>query len=157
MSRLRGMPTGRLLTLTGALLFGVFFVVAFVFRRTGVSQETLSIVAGVMAYGFIAFAAAIAWRAWRRRPGPAERAVSRYLSTHPAVVAWLGTPLTLEMPAVPDPDGRPGQANLTVAVAGPLGDASADIVLARLNREWEVLHAVLVLDGERVPLTPLKR
>jgi len=157
MSRFRGMPAGRLLTLAGAVMFGVFFVVAFIFRRTGVDESALSIVAGVLAYSFIAFAALVVWRAWRGRPGPAERAVSRYLSTHPAVVAWLGTPIAMQMPDVPEGRGGPGQANLTVPVTGPLGEASADIVLARLNREWEVLHAVLVMDGERVPLTPVRR
>lgn len=156
MTRLRRMSPGRLLTLVGGLMFGVFFVVAWVFRHSGVSEDLLSLVAGVLAYGFLVFAAVVGWRVWRRRPGRAERAVSTYLSTHPAVVAWLGTPLRLEMPEVPEALAGPGQANLTVPVHGPLGDASADIVLARLNRDWEVLRAVLVMDGERVPLTPVR-
>ena len=45
--------------MTGAVIFGVFSVIAFVFRRAGVSQETLSIVGGVLAYAFLAAVVAI--------------------------------------------------------------------------------------------------
>ena len=41
--------TSRRVLIVGAVLFGAFAIVAFTFRRTGVSQETLSIVGGVFA------------------------------------------------------------------------------------------------------------
>jgi len=156
MSRLWAMPPGRLVVLTGAVVFAAFLLVAVVLGQAGVGQQRLSLIGGLLAYGYIAFAAAVAVRAWRARPSRAQRAVHRYLSEHPAVVTWFGTPLRLDMPNQPDPGG-PGQANVTVGVAGPLGEASAEVVLARLNRDWEVLRAVLVMDGERVPLAPVRR
>jgi hypothetical protein len=154
MRRLSSLPPGRLITLTGAVLFAVFFVVAFLVRNAGVgSEDTLSMIAGLLAYAFIAFAAVVAFRAWRRRPQAAERAIHSYLSTHPAVLSWLGTPLEVRVPGDLEARDVPGQTNAVVDVEGPLGAAQADLVLARLGREWEVLQAVLVLDGERVKLT----
>jgi hypothetical protein len=46
-----------------------------------------------------------------------------------------------------------GTATLRVPVAGPAGDATADLVMAKLDAHWEVLGGELEVDGERVPLT----
>lgn len=146
--------TGRIITLVGAAMFGVFFIIAFVVRRTSIDDDHVNLVAGLLAYGFLAFVVILLLRGRRRRPGAVQRAATRYLSGHPAVVSWLGTPVSVTLPGGEDGGGSPGQMSVTVEVAGPLGSASADLVLARLGREWEVLQAVLVLDGERVRLTP---
>lgn len=145
--------TDRLLMLTGGVMFGVFLIVAFTFRRLDVSQDTLSVVGGTFAYGFLAAAAVILVRGWLRRGLPVEPAIARYLEGHPAVVQEVGTPVSVQVP--PEVRGWArghAQANVRVDVTGPAGVAVADLVMARLGREWEILSGALVLDGRRVPL-----
>ena len=85
--------TQRTIVLIGAVLFGVFFLVAFGFRRAGISQEALSIVGGVLAYAFLAAVVAILVLARRRRGGDAAVAAERFVGRHPAVVESVGRPL----------------------------------------------------------------
>jgi hypothetical protein len=144
--------TQRTLLITGAVLFGAFGIVAFVFRRLDVSQQTLSIVGGVFAYAFLVVAVIVILR-WRRRGRDASRAATRYVVRHPAVASAVGEPVRVgrpqgEMPA----HGGASQANLVVAISGPEGEGWADLVMARLQRDWEVLSATLVVDGDRVRL-----
>ena len=144
----------RTLVLVAGVLFGGFAVVAFVFRRQHISDETLSIVGGVMAYAFLALVVVVLWRSWRRarrQPGAAAR---RYVSRHPAVAEVVGSPVHVGEPEgdVPTGAGTAAQANLAVPVSGPDGEAQVDLVMARIAREWEVLSGTLVADGERVPL-----
>jgi hypothetical protein len=144
----------RTLVLVAGVLFGGFAVVAFVFRRQHISDETLSIVGGVMAYVFLALVVAVLWRGWRRsrhEPGAAAR---RYVSRHPAVAEVVGSPVHVGPPEgdVPAGAATPAQANLAIPVSGPEGEARVDLVMARIAREWEVLSGTLVTDGERVPL-----
>lgn len=146
--------TQRTLMLVAGVLFGAFLIVAFVFRRLDISQETLSIVGGVMAYVFLATVVVVVWRGWRRarrEPGIAAR---RYLSRHPAVAEVVGSPVHVGSPEgdVPAGAASAAQANLAVPVSGPEGEARVDLVMARVAREWEVLSGTLVADGERVPL-----
>ena len=144
----------RTLVMVAGVLFGGFAVVAFVFRRQHISDATLSIVGGVMAYAFLALVAVLLWRGWRRarqQPGAAAR---RYLSRHPAVAEVVGSPVHVGPPEGDAPaDGAPAaQANLAIPVSGPEGEARVDLVMARIAREWEVLSGTLVADGELVPL-----
>jgi hypothetical protein len=44
------------------------------------------------------------------------------------------------------------QANLVVPVSGPADSGHVDLVMARIGRDWEVLSATLVVDGDRVRL-----
>jgi hypothetical protein len=148
-----GPGTQRTLLLTAATLFGVFFVIAFVFRRLDVSQDTLSIVGGVFAYVFIVAAAVILIRGWRRRGMDVQRPIAGFLAEHPVVKDAVGHPVSVGTPAGQVPTGTgPGQANLSVPVSGPAGRAQVDLVMARLSRRWEVLSAAMVRDGEREPL-----
>jgi hypothetical protein len=143
----------RSLMITAAWLFGVFLVVAFVFRRTDSSQETLSVIAGVTAWVFLVAAAVIVVRGWRARGGDAFGAASAYVSAHPAVGRAVGRPVAVGPPEGEVPKGEgAAQANLVVPVSGPAGAGHVDLVMARLSREWEVLSATLVVDGDRVPL-----
>jgi membrane protein implicated in regulation of membrane protease activity len=146
------MPSGRTqrtILLTGALVLGVFFLVAFGFRRAGVSQETLSIVA----YLFLAAVVATLVIGWRRRGGDAASAAERFVGRHPAVVESVGRPLEVGRPEGEVPAGRgAAQANLMVPVSGPGGTGTVDLVMARLARQWEVLSATLLVDGDRVRL-----
>jgi Cytochrome oxidase complex assembly protein 1 len=143
----------RAILLTGAVLFGAFFLVAFVFRRTGVSQETLSIVGGVLAYAFLTAVVVIIVLARRRGGGDAAGAAGRFVARHPGVVESLGRPLDVGRPEGEVPSGRgAAQANLMVPVSGPGGTGRVDLVMARIARHWEVLSATLVVDGDRVRL-----
>jgi len=150
------MPSGRTqrtILLTGALVLGLFFLVAFGFRRAGVSQGTLSIVGGIMAYLFLAAVVAILVIGWRRRGGDAASAAERFVGRHPAVVESVGRPLEVGRPEGEVPAGRgAAQANLMVPVSGPGGTGTVDLVMARLARQWEVLSATLLVDGDRVRL-----
>jgi Cytochrome oxidase complex assembly protein 1 len=146
--------TARLVALLGAVYFGAFAVVAFVFQRLDVSQATLSIVGGALAYAFLV-SVAVGWLVQRRRAaGVSQRRVARYLMEHPRVAQTLGKPVRVGAPQGDARLGRgAGQANLEVPVRGPMGEATAELVMAKLGQHWEVLSGELVLDGERVSLT----
>lgn len=145
--------TSRRVLLTGAVVFGTFLVVAFIFRRAGVSQETLSIVGGVFAYGFLTAVVAILVMGWRRRGRDAAGTAERFVARHPAVLTSVGRPVRVGRPEGEVPSGSgAAQANLIVPVGGPKGDGRVDLVMARLARQWEVLSATLVVDGDRVRL-----
>jgi hypothetical protein len=138
----------------GALFFGVFAVVAFVFQRLDVSQEALSIVGGALAYGLLASLAAVWLVRRRRRRGLSDRIVVSYLTEHPRVQQTVGRPVEVGSPhGDVRLEAKGGTANLRVPVAGPHGDATADLVVAKLDANWEVLGGELEVDGERVPLT----
>jgi hypothetical protein len=138
----------------GGAFFVCFAVAAFVIRRVDASQTVLSIVGGALAYAFL-MGVVIVWIVRRRRgAAAAERAVADYLTRHPRVAATVGRPVSV---GGAEAGGRlsstPGQANLLVPVWGPRGEATADLVMARLDRGWEVLAAELDWHGERVPLS----
>jgi Cytochrome oxidase complex assembly protein 1 len=144
----------RTLMLVAGILFGSFAVVAFVFRRQHVSDSTLSIVGGVMAYAFLALVVVVVWRGWWRARHQPGAAAARYVSRHPAVAEVVGTPVHVGPPEGDGPVGKgtAAQINLAVPVSGPEGEARVDLVMARIAREWEVLSGTLVAGGERVPL-----
>jgi hypothetical protein len=145
--------TQRLLLLTAAWFFAVFLVVAFVWRRVDASQETLSIVAGITAYLFLLAAAVILFRGWRRGSAGAVGAARRFVEGHPAVASAVGRPVAAGEPEGEAPaGGGAAQANLRVPVSGPADEGRVDLVMARVAREWEVLSATLVVDGDRVRL-----
>jgi len=137
----------------GAVTLGAFAIVALVIRRSGGSDETLSVAGGAMAYGFLAFALVVAARAWRRRSRGARDAIERLLADHPRVIEEVGEPVGVKVPAeVVRGLRRPGQANVSAELSGPRGQARAELVMARLGRDWEVLTAALEVDGRRVAL-----
>ncbi|MGE3141335.1 MAG: cytochrome c oxidase assembly factor Coa1 family protein [Thermoleophilia bacterium] len=148
-----GPGTYRQLMITAAWLFGIFLVVAFVFRRVDGSQETLSVIAGVTAWVFLVAAAVILVRGWRRRGGDATTVAARYVGAHPAVERAVGSPLQVGEPEH-EGGGHDGaaQLNVMVPVSGPADEGHVDLVMARFAHEWEVLSATLVVDGDRVPL-----
>ncbi len=148
-----GSGTQRTIMLAAAWIFGAFLIVAAVFRSMDGSQRTLSLVAGAFAYLFLAAAAAILVRGWRRRGQGAAGAATRFVSGHPAVRAAVGEPAEVGTPegAVPSGTGA-AQANLVVPVSGPSGVGQVDLVMARIARDWEVLSATLVTGGDRVKL-----
>lgn len=148
-----GPGTYRALMIAAGWMFGIFLVVAFVFRRTDSSQETLSVIAGVTAWVFLVVAAVILVRGWRRRGGDATGAATRYVLAHPAVARAVGRPVRVGVPETEAAGGDgAAQLNLVVPVSGPADEGEVDLVMARLAREWEVLSATLVVHGDRVPL-----
>ena len=134
--------TQRTIVLIGAVLFGVFFLVAFGFRRAGISQEALSIVGGVLAYAFLAAVVAILVLARRRRGGDAAVAAEALRGPPPR-----GGRVGRQAVAGRAAGGRgavgrgAAQANLMVPVSGPEGTGMVDLVMARIARHWEVLSA----------------
>lgn len=148
-----GPGTQRTLMLAAAWIFGVFLVVAAVFRAQDDSQHTLGIVAGVFSYVFLAVAAVILFRGWRRRGQDAAGAATRFVEGHPAVLSAVGRPVEVGHPEGEVPSGTgAAQANLVVPVSGPADSGHVDLVMARIARDWEVLSATLVVDGDRVRL-----
>lgn len=152
---MRGFAPGtqRTLLITAAWIFGLFLVVAFTFRRVGGSQDALGVVAGVGAYVFLAAAALILWRGWRRGTRDAGATAQRFAIGHPAVVEALGEPVEVGDPEGEIPRGSgAAQANLAIPVRGTEESGTVDLVMARIGRHWEVLSATLEVDGDRVPL-----
>jgi len=145
--------TQRRLMLTAAWLFGIFLVVAFVFRRLDASQETLGVIAGIAAYLFLAAAVFILWRGWRKGGHDAGATARRFVAGHPGVAAAVGEPVEVGDPEGEVPSGSgAAQANLVVPVSGPQDEGRVDLVMARIARHWEVLSATLLVDGDRVRL-----
>ena len=145
--------TQRRLMLTAAWIFGIFLVVAFVFRRLDESQETLGVIAGIAAYLFLAAAVFILWRGWRAGGQDAGATAKRFVAGHPGVASAVGEPVEVGEPAGEVPSGSgAGQANLVVPVSGPEDEGRVDLVMARIARHWEVLSATLLVDGDRVRL-----
>lgn len=149
-----GPGTYRQLMISAAWIFGVFLVVAFTFRRVDGSQATLGVIAGIAAYLFLVAAAIILVRGWRRRGTDAVTAALSYVDGHPVVGRALGRPTAVGdvVGEVPGGEGA-AQANLVVPVAGPADEGEVELVMARIGREWEVLSATLVVDGDRVRLS----
>jgi hypothetical protein len=148
-----GPGTYRTLMLTAAWIFGAFLIVAAVFRSSDGSQRTLGVIAGIFAYVFLAAAAVVLVRGWRRRGQDATRAATRFVAAHPAVLSAVGEPVEVGHPEGQVPSGSgAAQANLAVPVSGPQDSGQVDLVMARIARDWEVLSATLVVDGDRVSL-----
>lgn len=141
----------RRIALGGAVLFGLFAIAWIVVSRSGGSDDDLNIVVGVLVYAFLGFAAVVTFLAWRRRGGGPRGGVEGYLQGHPLVVEAVGEPVEVRMP--PGATGRGhGQANVVAEVTGPRGEARAELALARLGREWEVLGGTLQVDGRNLQL-----
>jgi Cytochrome oxidase complex assembly protein 1 len=69
------------------------------------------------------------------------------------VASAVGRPVAAGEPEGEGPaGGGAAQANLRVPVSGPADEGRVDLVMARVAREWEVLSATLVVDGDRVRL-----
>ena len=139
--------------LTAAVIFGLFGIIALVFRGMDVSQESLSIVGGIAAYLFLAAVAVILLRAWRVRGTDAAEEAVAFVRTHPLVIAAVGVPPNVGEPAGEVPTGAgAAPANRDIVVSGPDGLARVDLVMARMGRRWEVVSATLVSEGQHVSL-----
>lgn len=145
--------TQKRLLIVGAFAFGTFAIATFVVQRWGASQETLSIVGGVIAYGFLVVAGVILVRGWRNRSAGDKTAIAAFLADHPAVTDAVGSPVTLGRAGGDVLSRSEGQATITVSVTGPAGSGIAELVMARLGRDWEILGGTLEAHGEEISLT----
>lgn len=145
--------TQKRLLIIGALAFGTFAIATFGVQRFGESQETLSIVGGIIGYGFLVLAAIVLVRGWRNRSAGDRSAIASFLAEHPAVVDAVGSPVTLGRPGGDVLGRSDGQATIVVPLSGPAGSGLAELVMARLGKEWEILGGTLEAHGEEVPLT----
>lgn len=149
------MPAWQAAALVGAVIFAVYAFVALAVEGRPDSERVLSQVAGISAYVFLAAALALYFNAWRRRPGPADRLVSRYLIENTVVADWLGQPVKVLIPER-IADGKSSDAvqmPVIAGVEGPLGRGEAHLTLARVSGTWEVLQAELVRNGDVVSLS----
>lgn len=144
--------TQRRLLVIGGLAFATFAILAFVVRRMGGSQETLSVVGGAIAYGFLIAAVVVLIRGWRNRGVGDRDSIAAWLCDHPVVVGALGSPVVVGRPGGDGLGPGHGQANVMVPLSGPTGRGVAELSLARLGREWEILGGTLEVRGERMPL-----
>lgn len=134
-------------------MFGAFFLIAFTLRRLDVSPDITTVIGGAFAYAYLAVVVVIVVMAWRAREGAAARsAAERFLAQNAQVRRAIGSP---ERVAVEHPGrlvGDPGQITLPARISGPLAEAEARVVTARLGRAWEVLGGELEADGVRTRL-----
>lgn len=130
------LPTARLLPLAGAVVFGVFFIVAFVLRQAGVGDDVTVRVAGGLAYAFLAFAAAVAITAPTRSRERARRVAVAALTHEQALITRLGSPLTARVRpgGAPPRDGSPWA--LTVDMEGPLDTDTVQASMVRERGDW---------------------
>jgi hypothetical protein len=140
----------RALVLGGATMLGLFAIVALVFQQTGVSDERLSLVAGLFAYGFVIFAAIVGVLAWRgtdvRR---AHAHVERFLADHATVGRAVGEPVDVRLrPSRTTRSPKGGRLTIPGEVEGPLALGSAETVVERTGDDWQVVSAALEV-GER--------
>lgn len=145
--------TQRRLLVLAAIAFGAFGIVAFVVRRLGASEATVSILAGAMAYGLLIAAVVVLVRGYRRRGVASPEVLSAWLREHPGIVSALGSPIVVGRVSGDALGPGHGQANVSVPLTGPVGRGVAHLSLARLGREWEVLGGVLEVRGERMTLS----
>ncbi len=137
MSRWWALPTARLVPLGGAVVFGVFFIVAAVLRFSGVGDDVTVRVAGGMAYAFLAFVA-VALVMWRSRSRLRARHVATdALTAEQSLVAQVGSPVAVRVAdAPPPPRGEPWP--VAAHVAGPSGAADVIVTLQRERGDWVV-------------------
>lgn len=151
--RLSTTPPARSIPLLGGVMFGVFFVIAFTLRRLDVSTDATTVVAGIFAYAFLAAVALILVMAWRAREGTAARRVAeRFLIENAQVRRATGTPERVVVEHPGRLGGDAGQLTLPARVVGPLAEAQAQVIAARLGSAWEVLGGELEANGVRARL-----
>ena len=141
----------RAIVILGVAFFAVYAIVALILARTGLANAE-GVAAGIMAYLFI-MVVLLLWLAERRRrtrPGPVAE---EFLMSNPGVREMIGAPVMVTIPQ-PLPAGRgPGQVTVDAFISGPDGSGEAMVVLARLDRGYQVLGADLDVAGVRRSVT----
>lgn len=142
---------GRAVTLLGVAFFALYGIVALVLARTG-NGTAQAVVGAAMAYLFIMGVVLLWWydRRLRTRPGPVAE---QFLGTNREVAEMIGTPVKVVIPRVPEVGKGAGQVTVDAFITGPDGSGEATVVLARLNRGFQVLGADIDIAGARRSVT----
>ena len=119
--------------LTAAWLFGIFLVIAFVFRRLDASQETLGgrrpASRPTCSWPRPCSSSGAAGAGAAATPGATAK---RFVGAPPGVIAAVGEPVEVGEPEGEIPTGSgAAQANLAVPVYGPDDEGRVDLVMAR--------------------------
>lgn len=138
---------GRAIVILGILFFAVYAIVALILARTGFAYSE-GLAAGIMAYLFIMGVLAL-WLLERRRRTQPGAVAEEFLMNSRAVHDIIGAPVKVSIPDPPPPARGPGQVSVDCFVAGPDGSGEAMVVLARLEKGFQVLGADLDIAGVR--------
>lgn len=139
MTRWWALPTGRLVQLGGAVVFGVFFLVAAVLRFSGVGDDVTVRVAGGMAYAFLAFLVVALVMSRSRSRLRARHVTADMLAGEQALIAQVGSPVAVDVAdAAPPPRGELWA--VAADVSGPSGSVPVTVTLRRERGDWVVDH-----------------
>ncbi len=138
---------GRAVVILGILFFAVYAIVALILARTGFAYSE-GLAAGIMAYLFIMGVLAL-WLLERRRRTQPGAVAEEFLMNSRAVHDIIGAPVKVTIPDPPPAARGPGQVSVDCFVAGPDGSGEAMVVLARLEKGYQVLGADLDIAGVR--------
>ncbi len=150
---------GRLLTgglaraimILGISFFALYGIVAVILGKTGYGDEQ-AVAAAAMGYIFIV-GIAVLWLYERRRlhrPGPVAQ---EFLGKSREVAEMLGAPVKVSITNMPDAGSGAGQLTVEAFISGPEGSGEATVVLARINRGFQVLGADLTVAGAHRSVT----
>lgn len=137
----------RAIVILGIVFFALYAIVALILARSGFANSE-GLAAGIMAYLFIV-GVVVLWVLDRRRktrPGPVAE---EFLMKSREVADMIGAPVKVNIPSPPPAGKGPGQVTVDCFITGPDGSGEATVVLARLDRGYQVLGADLDVAGVR--------
>lgn len=135
----------RAIVILGITFFAVYAIVALILARTGYANSE-GVAAGVMAYLFIMAVLAL-WFIERRRrtqPGPVAE---EFLMNSRDIADMIGAPIKVVIPHLPPAGKGPGQVSVDAFITGPDGSGEATVVMASLDRGFQVLGANVDVAG----------
>ena len=134
-------------------MLGVFGIVAFVLQRADAGEDALSVVGGVLAYGFIAFAALVGYLAWkgasRRR---AHQVAERFLAESEVVGRVVGTPVDVRLRPSRTRTLDGSRLEIVGEVGGQLGQADASATVEPKGDSWRVVDGRVAAEDGTLPL-----
>lgn len=142
---------GRAIVILGIIFFALYGIVALILARTGYANSE-GVAAGIMGYLFI-MGVVVLWFMDRRRktrPGPVAE---EFLMNNQQVRDMIGAPIKVTIPSAPPAGKGPGQVTVECFISGPDGSGEAMVVLARLDRGYQVLGADLDVAGVHKSVT----
>lgn len=138
---------GRAIVILGIVFFAIYAIVALILARTGFAYSE-GLAAGIMAYLFIMAVLAL-WLLERRRHTQPGAVAEEFLMNSRAVHDMIGAPVRVNVPNPPPAGKGAGQVTVDCFITGPDGSGEAMVVLARLERGYQVLGADLDIAGVR--------
>lgn len=138
---------GRAVVILGISFFALYAIVALILARTG-NGGGEAIAAGIMGYLFI-MAVVVLWFLDRRRRTQPAPVAEEFLMNNRAVHEMVGAPIRVAIPTSPGAGRGAGQVTVDCFITGPDGSGEATVVLARLDRGYQVLGADIDVAGVR--------